>query len=405
MTHSYFFALATLATMSLLVRWRLEFVYHQRRLNQKKYRIHVNGIRGKSTVTRLLAAILRASNCYTIAKTTGSAACVIGTDGADRPIHRYGSPTILEQIEIIRSIPDAVDGLVMECMAIKPEYQKICERMIVQSNIGVITNVREDHQDILGESLEEIAFNLLSTCPENGILITAEKNPDLLAIFENVTNRKNSRLIVANEDRVSDQEVSQFHYVAFKENIAIGLELARLIGVDRTTAMTAMQQAAPDPGVFEVVPIQYGQRNLIWADMFAVNDRQSVIMGMNRLKTLVDTDAIKIGILNNRNDREDRALRFAQLVSLDVRFDYIALMGAYENRVERELLENGFPAEKIIRLGSHRNIPDSDLIPQLAAAAGDQNNIALIGLVNIHTHQAEVIREFVNRAKQNRGAK
>ena len=403
MTQNYFLTFAFLTTLGLLARWRLEMIFHQRRLRQKKYRVHVNGIRGKSTVTRLLAAVLRESGSATVAKTTGSAACVIDQNGMDVPIQRNGSPTILEQIEIIKQIPNQVESLVIECMAIKPEYQEICERMIVQSNIGVITNIREDHQDVLGETLEEIAANLLTTCPRDGVLITAEQNPDLLPLFKNVTQARNCRLIVVDEDSVTDDEVAAFGYVAFKENIAIAFELARLIGVDRRTAFDAMVSAAPDPGVFEVVKTRLGGCQLVWADMFAVNDRQSVILGMKRLGSLCRSKPIRVGILNNRDDREDRALRFAKIASQDIDFDSLVLMGAYENRVEQELVNSGYAKDKIVRLGSHRNIPDSDLIPQIVNSIGDDRDILLVGLVNIHTRQADAVRSFFQNAKQEGG--
>ena len=47
----------------------------------------------------------------------------------------------------------------------KPQYQEVSERMIVRSNIGVLTNVREDHQDVMGETLPEIARSLLLDLP------------------------------------------------------------------------------------------------------------------------------------------------------------------------------------------------------------------------------------------------
>ena len=79
-----------------------------------------------------------------------------------------------------------VDALVIECMALKPEYQEVSERMIVRSNIGILTNVREDHQDVMGETLPEIARSLLSTCPRDGILVTSEQNPGILTIMREV---------------------------------------------------------------------------------------------------------------------------------------------------------------------------------------------------------------------------
>ena len=38
----------------------------------------------------------------------------------------------------------------------------------VYVHIGVITNVREDHQDVMGETLPEIAASLAHMCPING---------------------------------------------------------------------------------------------------------------------------------------------------------------------------------------------------------------------------------------------
>ena len=42
-----------------------------------EHRIHVNGIRGKSSVTRLIAAALREGKVKTLGKTTGTAARTI----------------------------------------------------------------------------------------------------------------------------------------------------------------------------------------------------------------------------------------------------------------------------------------------------------------------------------------
>ena len=389
----FLFALAVVSAAGLILNWQVEALLHDRRLKSKKLRIHVNGIRGKSTVTRILAGMLREANFRTVAKTTGSAACVIDLTGEDRPIRRRGAPTILEQIKIVRDLDDHVEALVIECMAIKPEYQRICEKKIIQSNIGVITNVREDHQDVLGDSLEEIARNLLSTCPQNGVLITAEQAPRLLTIFRKVAKQKHTRLIVANPDEVSDDQLKTFPYVAFKENVAIGFALADLLNIDQKTAMEGMVQAAPDPGVLKIVRRQHLKRNIMWADLFAVNDRESVISCVEKVGKLAEADSIKIGLLNNRSDREHRAIQFANIAARDIALDYVALLGAYEQRVEVELVNYGFAANRIIRLGAPRGASGAQMIEALLARARGKN-LLIFGLVNIHTPQAESLREW-----------
>jgi len=48
---------------------------HKARMFEEfEHRIHVNGIRGKSSVTRLIAAALREGKVKTLGKTTGTAA-------------------------------------------------------------------------------------------------------------------------------------------------------------------------------------------------------------------------------------------------------------------------------------------------------------------------------------------
>ena len=58
--------LGALATV-LIISGLLEFKYHQLSLSGIPIRIHVNGTRGKSSVTRLIAAGLRAGRKRTFA--------------------------------------------------------------------------------------------------------------------------------------------------------------------------------------------------------------------------------------------------------------------------------------------------------------------------------------------------
>ena len=160
------FILTLLILIALVWQWRRTYIQHDQRLRQLQVRIHVNGIRGKSTVTRLIAGVLREGVFRTVAKTTGSAARIIHEDGNESPIQRSGAPTILEQIDIIEQhVKPDTQALVIECMAVNPIYQNVSQHQIVKGNITVITNVREDHQDVMGETLPEIADSLSNTIP------------------------------------------------------------------------------------------------------------------------------------------------------------------------------------------------------------------------------------------------
>ena len=85
----------------LVAVWSYEAWLHRRALRAIPIRIHVNGSRGKSSVTRLLAAALREAGRRTVAKTTGSKARYIHPDGSEEPIIRLGTPNICEQVDIL----------------------------------------------------------------------------------------------------------------------------------------------------------------------------------------------------------------------------------------------------------------------------------------------------------------
>src|SRR5687767_9147499 len=79
----------------------VEQIRHKRNLARIPIRIHVNGTRGKSSVTRLIAAGLREGGIITCAKTTGTLARMIFPDGREVPVFRPSRPNVIEQIRIV----------------------------------------------------------------------------------------------------------------------------------------------------------------------------------------------------------------------------------------------------------------------------------------------------------------
>jgi poly-gamma-glutamate synthase PgsB/CapB len=389
-----FFTIAVVASVAMLLRWFGESHGHSKRLAMVPHRIHVNGIRGKSTVTRLIAGMLREADLVTVGKSTGSFAAVIKPDGTDHPLQRTGSPTILEQINVIRDwVTPFVDAIVMECMAINPRYQKVSEERIIRSTIGVITNVREDNQDVMGETLPEIARSLMQSCPKNGILVTAEQNPDLLDIMFHEARKRGTSLIVADPSKVRSEEVAAFDFISFEENIAIVLAIAELLSIPRHVAMAGMVKAPADPGVLRIERYKIAGKNVTWANLFAVNDRESMIAAAAKLVPYTGDNTTSVGILNNRADRQRRALQFADIAVNDLSFDRLVTFGAYEDLVSTVVRRNGFPTKHLISLGEQRNPTINQIIDETIAKM-PTDDVLLVGFVNIHTHQAEMMLEY-----------
>ena len=118
-----------LTTLSVLVIIFIIFglfenYFHQKALSNIPVRIHVNGTRGKSSVTRLIASGLRGGNLKTIAKTTGTTPRIINEYGKDVAIHRLRSASIGEQIKLMRYFSTKKpDVLVIECIRLHKDMK------------------------------------------------------------------------------------------------------------------------------------------------------------------------------------------------------------------------------------------------------------------------------------------
>ena len=193
----------------------------------------------------------------------------------------------------------------------------------------------------------EIATSLLETCPRNGVLVTAEQNLQVLGVVHRVARRNGTRVVVVDPDAATDAEVDRFDFVSFEENIAIALAVSELCGVNRATAMDGMVAANPDPGVLRIFDVYLGPTRVNLANLFAVNDREPMITAMGRLDGYRTAGTVTIGILNNRLDRERRAIQFADIADNadnadnDLDFDRLVTFEAYEKLVTNRLLARG----------------------------------------------------------------
>jgi len=359
-----------------------------------RFRIHVNGIRGKSTVTRYVSAILRDSGIRTFGKTTGTAARVILPNGTDMVIARRGAPNINEQVDMMRSFAERrAEAAVVECMAINPDYQDWLESQVMHSHIAIITNVRLDHQEEMGESLEDIARSLARSIPRDGIVITAERQPELVRILRAVCKDRHSRLFVASPDKVRDQDVSRFGHVAHKDNIAIGLLVARLFRIPAAQAMASMVAAPADPGAFQVQSFAQNGKQVKWANLFAVNDKESFASIAGDLVQSYP-DHYKIILLNNRHDRPSRVELFSKLAQDELQADAIVALGDYEDQVMRAVQPGTTKVALFGNASRYAKSSGQELIDAITNLA-DQKRILLIGTVNIHTRQSEQILSYI----------
>ncbi|MGB9824675.1 MAG: poly-gamma-glutamate synthase PgsB [Candidatus Hydrothermia bacterium] len=290
-----------------LVEWHL----HLKNISKIPIRIVVNGTRGKSTVTRLIAAGLKGGGFKVMAKTTGTKPRMVINNETEVPVVRLGRANIREQLKIFReAVKNNVEATVFENMSLRPDLQYVEESVIVKPQIVVITNVRSDHLDVMGPTLEDIARNFMNAVPRNAIVFTAER--ELFPLLETLARNKGIRIIASSEEEVSDEEMLKFSYVEHKENVALALKVCQHLGVDRQKALEEMYKYIPDPGVLRRHYINFKGKKAVLYNAMAANDPDSTFLIYQRIPKNSENFYI---LMNCRSDRIDRSKQMAELVA------------------------------------------------------------------------------------------
>ncbi|MGI5175418.1 poly-gamma-glutamate synthase PgsB [Dactylosporangium sp. CA-152071] len=379
----YLYVVYALCCVALLVAGIVEQRNHDRNLRRIPHRVLVNGIRGKSSITRLCAGALRGGGLLVVAKTTGTAARFIFPDASEEPVHRkFGIANVVEQIGIVRrAAAYHPDALVIECMAVMPALQEINQSKLIRSTIGVLCNVREDHLAEMGPTLDDVARSLSKSMPVGGVCVTAER--DRLAILQQEADKRNCRLIAVDPDSVTDREMADFGWITFKENVAIAIAVAGLLGVDRRSALAGMIDAPPDPGVLSVVRVTAGDKLIRFANVFAANDPESTLMNIQQLERQHLISRPMTMVINCRPDRVERNGQMGALCG-DVRPDRIVIIGE-PTRSARSTIPADLQ-DRVVDLGGRLD-PDR-LLDGVVAATDFDSSIVAVG--NIHG-QGEVL--------------
>jgi poly-gamma-glutamate synthase PgsB/CapB len=268
-------------------------------------RVAVTGTRGKSTVTRMIAAALREAGFSVLAKTTGSRAVIIRPDGREEEIARRGRPSILEQKGILREAAGlGVRAAVVELMSIRPEYLAVESGRILRPQYLVITNVRLDHREEMGQTKPEIARSLASAI-RSGMTVflpEGERHPEL----ERAAERAGARIVLVEYPKDGS---------LFDEDKRLAEAVASHLGVSAAAALRGIAAAAPDFGSLKAWQAELGRSQATWTlvSAFAANEPESsrLILAHLRGKHIPDGRPL-IGLLNFRADRGDRTRQWLE---------------------------------------------------------------------------------------------
>lgn len=364
-------ALALLILVTVLLS--AEILVIRRKVARIPVRIHVNGTRGKSSVTAYIAAGLRACGFHPLAKITGVIPTVIFPDGSTRILRRPGRARVQEQVHMIARASGAnADALVLECMSITPALQRL-EARILRPTIGVMTNMLDDHREEMGRSEREWVASLSSSIPQNAFLVTDEKRHR--AELEKRAHAMNTQLIEAAE--LCPEDLSRIPPGAMSENVRLALAACRLAGCDATSALDAI---IAECARSQDVPYEWcsGRAQLVFLDGFAVNDTPSASRFVARWeKHLGGWDEV-IVILNTRSDRPLRSGQFARWIPAIPGLARVVLTGNHVPYARRILHEAGVEFSRIDSWGRVELAHPGELLGRMASG-----RCVVIGIGNI----------------------
>jgi dihydrofolate synthase/folylpolyglutamate synthase len=190
-----------------------EFLEHPER---KFKSIHIAGTNGKGSVSHMLAAILQTAGYKTGLYTSPHLKDFrerIRIDG-----NMCSEEFVVDFTERIKPVIEEIDPSFFEitvAMAFEYFAEQRCDIAIIETGLGgrfdstnviipeisVITNIGWDHMDMLGNSLDKIAYEKAGIIKPGVPVVVGEVLSETQPIFEQVSNEKNSALTIASENR------------------------------------------------------------------------------------------------------------------------------------------------------------------------------------------------------------
>ncbi|MDO5738138.1 MAG: poly-gamma-glutamate synthase PgsB [Eubacteriales bacterium] len=368
---------------------------NQNDLKKIPLRININGIRGKSTVTRLIFSILREAGYEVVAKTTGSATRMLYWDDiAEECIDRPpAGPSIKEQLKVIHKAANyGAKALVCECMAVRPEYQEVYQNVMFQPQITVIVNTLKDHLDEMGPTRTQIAWAFATGIPEQGKLIVPQD--EFLDYYRQEADKRSCEVYSFAENEIPEVLRGLIAKGIFPANCAAALATARALGIPRDIAIRGILNASPDPGSMRIQEMPSKRGMAFFCNAFAANEPSSSLKIWELLQLLNVPHENPLIIFNARADRIDRTRLFAKDFFPHMPRSEMVVIGESAKELITEIKRGKYPnIDRIYDLTDRKPREVAQIIYSLAPG----RTVFAVG--NLHGAGEEVISELIQSGK------
>lgn len=371
-------------------------------------RIHVHGTRGKSSTVRKVVRMLRDGGVRTVGKTTGDSPEYLLPDGSIVPIRRRGPARIQEHVRLLHMAAKMrAEAIVVEGMALCSETVFMSEK-IIQATHAVITNVRPDHAESMGEGREGVAQTLSLMIPagktlyagkEAGIRSLKRSARDRHAICIPVASgrgknisflRQSEALAEAIARDVLERDVSKILLPNLEKGVRVQVDHTK----GETTAETRSPVSLPSMPSTMLRRLQWDGQNVSWADFFSANDVLSSKMLLHLCRPFwTGSHILRVALLSTRSDRPLRTEAFMRWLRREPCFDVLVAAGNHASYAILSCLLSPFPVRKKCLLG---NMPPALLLSHLVAMSRERQceGLLVVGLGNAHGYAERWRREF-----------
>jgi poly-gamma-glutamate synthase PgsB/CapB len=303
--------------------------------------IAVTGTRGKSTVVRLLASILRESGRTVLAKSTGSQAQYVLPDGTAENISRRGIVSVLEQKNTLQKATRLrVDCLVVEIMSIRPENHFVESHRLLKPDIVLLTNVRRDHTEAMGEREEEIAEVLQHDFVPGARVFVPHGYEKYVDTGTIQTNSLQLSVVSGGKVGSSTETSSVQSQHEFSENLDLVTFVARSLNVDDAVIERGIQNTVYDIGRFRIWTVELSGKRVFAVNAFAANDPESTMMVLKKTRENLGITSARItGLLSLRADRPDRTEQWITALGsgMSEEFSRLFVLGGHAHAVRRKI--------------------------------------------------------------------
>ncbi len=200
--------------------------------------IHIGGTNGKGSTSNMLASVLQESGYKT--GLYNSPHLIDFTERIKVNGKNCDKEFVYDFIRKLKLLPDEIQPSFFEfttIMAFEYFYQQKVDLAIIEVGLGgrldstniikplvsAITNVQLDHQNILGDTIEEIAREKAGIIKENTTIISGDENPSVKEIIINKAKETNSHFVDATKIETTLESDLKGNYQ--KKNIKVVLAL------------------------------------------------------------------------------------------------------------------------------------------------------------------------------------